>query len=390
MISAAIALVGVLVILYAWQLPPFTRQVQSTDNTYVRGQVTVISPQLSGYITEVRVQDFAWVRRDEVLMVIDQRIYRQRVHQAQAQLSMKRAALANNVQQRRSAQASVEQYRAEVKNAEAQALKAQLDLQRVENLVADGSLSLRERDASRASASQAAANIAQAAASLEKAKQDLQTVIVNRASLTADVANAQAALELTQIDLANTRIVAPRDGQLGQISVRQGAYVSTGTHLTSLVPEQMWIIANMKETQMARIRLGQRASFSVDALERATFSGVVESISPATGSEFSAISSDNATGNFVKIAQRIPVRVRIDHDNALYRRMRPGMSVEVNIETASTPATQEKAQVAPDTTPAPAGCTLASPDGTPAPLGATPAARDSTPDVSSAAEGVKH
>ncbi|AHF76074.1 HlyD family secretion protein [Sodalis praecaptivus] len=338
MISAAIALVGVLVILYAWQLPPFTRQVQSTDNAYVRGQVTVISPQLSGYITEVRVQDFAWVRRDEVLMVIDQRIYRQRVHQAQAQLLMKRAALDNNVQQRRSAQASVEQYQAEVINAEAQARKAKLDLQRVENLVADGSLSIRERDASRASASQAVANIAQAKASLEKAKQDLQTVIVNRASLAADVANAQAALELTQIDLANTRIVAPRDGQLGQISVRQGAYVSAGTHLTSLVPEQMWIIANMKETQMAGIRLGQRASFSVDALDHATFSGVVESISPATGSEFSAISSDNATGNFVKIAQRIPVRLRIDHDNALYRRLRPGMSVEVNIDTGSTPA----------------------------------------------------
>ncbi|CAK8737508.1 Colistin resistance protein EmrA [Sodalis praecaptivus] len=108
--------------------------------------------------------------------------------------------------------------------------------------------------------------------------------------------------------------------------------------MTSLVPEQMWIIANMKETQMAGIRLGQRASFSVDALDHATFSGVVESILPATGSEFSAISSDNATGNFVKIAQRIPVRLRIDHDNALYRRLRPGMSVEVNIDTGSTPA----------------------------------------------------
>lgn len=132
----------------------------------------------------------------------------------------------------------------------------------------------------------------------------------------------------------------------------------------------------MKETQMARIRLGQRASFSVDALDHATFNGVVESISPATGSEFSAISSDNATGNFVKIAQRILVRVHIDHDNALYRLLRPGMSVEVDIDTDSSPAVQERAQVDPDTTPA-------SPDG-------ASTAPDSTPAVSGAAEGVKH
>lgn len=339
MISAAIAVVGVLVILYAWQLPPFTRQVQSTENAYVRGQVTVISPQLNGYITEVRVQDFDRVHKGDLLMTIDQRIYQQRVHQAEAQLEMKKAALANNIQQRRSAEASVQQYQAEVLNAKAQAQKAQLDLKRVQDLVSDGSLSIRERDSSRASASQAAANIAQAAASLEKAKQDLQTVIVNRASMEADVTNSQAALELAQIDMTNTRIIAPRDGQLGQISVRQGAYVTAGTHLTSLVPDQMWIIANLKETQMADVHLGQRATFTVDALDHAKLSGVVENISPATGSEFSAISSDNATGNFVKIAQRIPVRIRIDSNNAVYQRLRPGMSVEVSIDTSTPPET---------------------------------------------------
>ncbi|TCV93014.1 HlyD family secretion protein [Biostraticola tofi] len=336
LVSVAIAVVGVLVILYAWQLPPFTRQVQSTDNAYVRGQVTVISPQLNGYVVQVNVQDFATVHQGDVLMTIDQRIYSQRVHQAEAQLAMKKAALANNIQQRLSSEAALARNQAAVTNAKAQAEKARLDLRRVEDLVSDGSLSLRERDAARASYSQAQADVAQATASLQMARQDIQTVVVNRASLQADVANAQAALELAQIDLANTRIIAPRDGQLGQISVREGAYVNAGTHLTSLVPDQMWVIANMKETQMAAIRLGQQANFTVDALDNAHFNGVVESISPATGSEFSAISADNATGNFVKISQRIPVRIAIEKDDRQqYQRLRPGMSVEVGIDTAS-------------------------------------------------------
>lgn len=143
-------------------------------------------------------------------------------------------------------------------------------------------------------------------------RQDLQSTIVNRDSLLADVANAKAALELAQIDLQNTRIIAPTDGQLGQISVRLGAYVTAGTHLTSLVPPQHWLIANLKETQLAQVRVGQPVTFTVDALNSEKFTGTVQSISPATGVEFSAISPDNATGNFVKIAQRIPVRIAVD------------------------------------------------------------------------------
>ena len=164
-------------------------------------------------------------------------------------------------------------------------------------------------------------------------RQDLQSTIVNRDALEADVASARAALELADIDLQNTRIVAPTDGQLGQISVRLGAYVSAGTHLTSLVPPQHWVIANMKETQLAHIRIGQAATFSVDALSGEKFSGVVQSISPATGVEFSAISPDNATGNFVKIAQRIPVRIAVDEGQKNSQHLRPGMSVQVTIDT---------------------------------------------------------
>ncbi|OON40749.1 multidrug transporter EmrA [Izhakiella australiensis] len=337
--GAGIAIIGVLVILYAWQLWPFTSQVQSTENAYVRGQVTFISPQVSGYVTTVDVQDYQPVRQGQRLMTIDDRIYRQRVHQAQAQLAMKKAALANNLQQRRSAEAVIVRNEAALENAKAQAVKSGLDLKRVENLVTDGSLSLRERDASRASNAQMVTSVAQAKATLNVSRQDLQTVIVNRASLDADVASAAAALELAQIDLNNTRIVAPQAGQLGQIAVRQGAYVSAGTRLTSLVPQAVWVVANFKETQLARIRTGLPASFTVDALNGERFDGEVEFISPAAGSEFSAISPDNATGNFVKIAQRIPVRIKVTSRNAAH--LRPGMSVEVRIDTAAKNRHQE-------------------------------------------------
>jgi multidrug resistance efflux pump len=334
--AAAIGIVGVLVILYAWQLPPFTRHSQFTDNAYVRGLTTFISPQVNGYITEVPVQDFVQVKKGDLIMQIDDRIYRQKVHQSQAQLAMKIAALNNNIQQRKSAEAVIKRNEAALASAKAQNQQSQADLKRVKALTSDGSLSIRERDAALATAAQGNASIAQALATLEMSQQDLQTTIVNRASLQADVENAKAALELAEIDLQNTRIVAPRDGQLGQISVRLGAYVSAGTHLTSLVPAQHWVIANIKETQLANLRIGQPVRFTVDALDGRAFHGRVQSISPATGVEFSAISPDNATGNFVKIAQRIPVRIEIEGKAEELARLRPGMSVQVNIDTRET------------------------------------------------------
>ena len=181
---------------------------------------------------------------------------------------------------------------------------------------------------------QTIAAVAQAQASLEIARQDLQTVIVNRGSLEAAVASAEAALELARIDLSNTRITAPRDGQLGQIGVRLGAYVNSGAQLMALVPKHLWVIANMKETQMNNVQVGQPVTFTVDALNHRKFRGTVQHISPATGSEFSLLQADNATGNFVKIAQRVPVRITVDPDQAESERLRPGLSVVVSIDTA--------------------------------------------------------
>ncbi|WP_449122190.1 HlyD family secretion protein [Pseudomonas viridiflava] len=331
----AVALAGVLIVLYAWQLPPFTSPIQSTENAQVRGQTTLISPQLSGYVYEVPVQDFQFVKTGDLLVRLDDRIYKQRLDQALAQLDVQKASLANNLQQRRSAEATIVQRQAQLQNTIAQSRKSAADLRRNQALVTDGSVSKSELDVTRAADAQASAAVAEAKATLQIAREDLQTVIVNRGSLEASVANAEAAIQLARIDLDNTRILAPRDGQLGQIGVRLGAYVNSGAQLMALVPERRWIIANMKETQMAGVRLGQSVNFTVDALDDQTMHGRVQRISPATGSEFSLLPADNATGNFVKISQRIPVRIVVDDNQPLLERLRPGMSVVVSIDTST-------------------------------------------------------
>ncbi|MDT3230688.1 HlyD family secretion protein [Pseudomonas synxantha] len=331
---AAIAIIGVLIVLYAWQLPPFSSAVETTENALVRGQVTIIGPQLSGYVFEVPVQDFQYVKAGDLLVRLDDRIYKQRLDQALAQLAVQKASLANVVQQRNSAEATIKLRQAALVDSQAQARKSTADLRRNEELISDGSVSKRELDVTRAANAQTIAAVAQAQASLEIARQDLQTVIVNRGSLEAAVASAEAAVELARIDLSNTRITAPRDGQLGQIGVRLGAYVNSGAQLMALVPKQLWVIANMKETQMDNVQVGQPVTFTVDALNHRKFHGTVQHISPATGSEFSLLQADNATGNFVKIAQRVPVRITVDPDQAESERLRPGLSVVVSIDTA--------------------------------------------------------
>ncbi len=329
---ASVAIVGVLVVLYAWRLPPFSSEIVTTENAVVRGQVTIIGPQLSGYVYEVPVQDFQSVKAGDLLVRLDDRIYKQRLNQALAQLEQQKASLANNLQQLKSAEAIITQKQAAIANSDAQARKSQADLRRNEELVRDGLVSRRELDVTRAADAQAVAVLAEARAALEISRQDPETVIVNRGSLQASVLSAEAAVELARIDLENTRVLAPRNGRLGQIGVRQGAYVNSGAQLMALVPDTLWV-ANMKETQMDKVRIGQPVSFTVDALSYLQLRGHVQRISPATGSEFALLQSDNATGNLVKIAQRVPVRITVDRDQDEARELRPGMSVVVSIDT---------------------------------------------------------
>ncbi|GAB3256730.1 HlyD family secretion protein [Chitinimonas naiadis] len=331
----ALALIAILLILAAWGLPPFANGVEATENAYVRGRTVVIAPQVSGYVVEVRVRDYEQVKAGQVLARIDDRIYRARVEQARSNLEAQLAALANSKQAHAARTAGLSAQQASHANAEAQLMRAQADMVRVEDLVKDGSVSVRERDQTLAALRQAQAQVRQAQAGQEIARQDIRTVDVGQGGLEAQVKAARAQLQLAEIDLGNTVIVAPEPGQLGEIGVRLGQYVTNGSQLMSMVPPERWIIANYKEAQTGRMAPGQAVTFTVDALNGETLRGQVERLSPATGAEFAVLKPDNATGNFVKVPQRIGVRIQIDPDQPKARLLRPGMSVEARVDTRS-------------------------------------------------------
>jgi multidrug resistance efflux pump len=343
----ATTIAGVLLVLYVWRLPPFRTRIESTENAYVRGNITVIAPKVDGYVAEVLVQDFVAVKAGQVLVRLDDRNYRQRLEQARATLAAQQANLANVVQSRRireaniaSANAAIATAQAQLTNTDAQLARTRTDDRRVGKLVRDGSVSQRERDQAEgalrqaeAAHKQAQAAIQQTRASFGAAEEERRSVIVNREAVAAAVEGARAAVQLAQIDLDNTVIRAPRDGHVGEIGVKLGQYVTPGTQLLALVPAQVWVVANFKESQTALMQPGQSATLRVDALADSELKGHVERIAPATGSEFSVIRPDNATGNFTKIAQRLPVRISVDADQAIADRLRPGMSVLVRVDT---------------------------------------------------------
>ena len=331
----AVGLVAIALVLYAWKLPPFQSAVVSTDDAYVRGQTTVISPQVTGYVTRVYVQDFEDVAAGKPLVQIDPRIYQQKVEQAHAQVMAAESNLHNNQQSLTSSQSTVLARNASIANAEAMLKKAQADMARVQELVGLGSLSPREGDQARAALQQAQAAVAEARAQKAVAEQGVKSTHVGKQGLQAAVAQAEAQAQLAQIDLDNTTIKAPQNGRLSEIGVKPGQLVNAGTQLMYLVPSHVWVVANFKETQTANIKVGQVAKVRVDALGGAELTGKVERIAPAAGSEFSVIRPDNATGNFVKVAQRIAVRIQIDPNQELAKRLSPGMSVEASVDTGS-------------------------------------------------------
>jgi multidrug resistance efflux pump len=279
------------------------------------------------------VQDFAEVKAGQILARIDDRIYRARVAQAEANVAAQEAALANSAQAKNARETATLSQDAAIANARAQLEKARADMRRADALVADGSISAREHDQTRAALLASEAALRQAEAGRAIGTQDVRTVVVGRAGLEAAVEAARAQLRLARIDLDNTLIRAPEAGQLSEIGVRNGAFVSPGTQLLFLVPRDAWVIANFKEAQTHNMRIGQSASFTVDALGDARLTGHIENLAPAAGSEFAVIKADNATGNFVKVAQRIAVRIRIDPGQAAAKRLRPGMSVDVTVNT---------------------------------------------------------
>ncbi|WP_213881831.1 HlyD family secretion protein [Pseudomonas sp. dw_358] len=330
---AVLTVIAVVVVLYIWRLPPFSDNGPYTDNAYVRGYVTTLAPEVSGRLIAIHVQDYERVHKGQLLAEIDPSTYQASVEQARADVDSAQSDLDNNVQSQATAVATLAARQASLASAMADAQRTQGDLRRAQALVADGGVSVQGRDTNLGSFRTAKASVGEAQANVRVAEASVRSEQVAAKGLAAKVQQAKAALDSANINLARTKIWAPSDGQLGRVEAHVGLLLSSGTTLFSLVSPERWVIADYKEAQTHGIAVGQSAHFSVDAVPGEDFHGVVERIAPATGSEFSAVTSDNGTGNFVKVPQRIGVRVNIPADQHWFDRLRPGMSVEITVDT---------------------------------------------------------
>ena len=290
----------------------FSRSHVSTDNAQVDGHIIPVLPKVGGFVAEVRVEENQTVKAGDTLVVLDDRDFRARLAQTEADL----AALLATVNSR----TRVGQAEAAVAQAQANAVKAAADLARIEPLAAQNVVSQQQLDAARAAAAAAQAQLAAAQAMLVGAD--------------ARVASARAARDQAALQLSYTRLTAPSNGVVSKKTVEIGQLVQPGQPLMSVVPlEDVWVTANLKETETADVTPGDSADITVDAYKGVHFRGHVESLSPATGAKFSLLPPDNATGNFTKVVQRIPVRIHLDGAPDTAHPLRPGMSVVATIKT---------------------------------------------------------
>lgn len=312
------------------------RFMVSTDDAYVRADTTTLGAKVAGYVASIEVPDNSYVRAGQVIARIDDGDYRLAVEAARDKVATQQATVGRIGRQIPAQEAQVEQARAQLVSAQAAATRAQSELERQQALA--------QRDfASRQTLEQAQANRDQANASVQSAQAAIDAALANVEVLRAQQQEAARTLKELQTaeakaerDLSFTEIRAPISGVIGNRAMHVGDYVQTGQRLASLVPlDDVYIDANFKETQLAGLRPGQPVDVSVDALPGHDITGTVESMSPASGSVFSLLPPDNATGNFTKIVQRLPVRIRVPADVAVQRLLRPGMSVVVSVNTKS-------------------------------------------------------
>ena len=300
--------------------------------------MTPLAAKSPGYVRAVPVNDFQKVRAGDLLVQIVDDDYRAQLDQAQAKVANAEAAIELIQQQRALQEAFVKQAEATIRATEADLTRYQLESIRQQGLVARaaGTPQLVEQAIDNETRTQATLDLNRA--QLEQQQQQLNVLESQIRQAQASLKAQQAARDLAQINLGYTRITAPADGMVGQRQVRPGQYVSLGTQVISLVPlPKVWVIANYKETQMTRIRVGQAARVTVDTFPGVILRGHVDSWSPASGAQFALLPPDNATGNFTKVVQRIPVKIVLDANPAIDDLLRPGMSVIATIDTTTTP-----------------------------------------------------
>ena len=326
---AAIALGAV-----AWTWATSSSDI-STDNAFVRGDITSLAPRVGGYVRSVEVEDNQAVKAGDVLFRIDDRDYRARVAQAEANVEAARARLANTDAESGLQRATIRQVAAQRQSALAELNLAAKASDRRRELIRSSAVSQAQVDESEAARTRAQAGVAAASAAVDAQRERITVLGTQREAAVAAVAQAEAARDLARIDLESTVVRAPVGGVVGNRQVRVGRLVAPGAPLLDIVPvDDVWLVANVKETQVAHVRPGQRARISIDGYPDCTFEGVVDSFAPGSGSAFSLLPADNATGNFIRVVQRVPVKIRLVN-NPLPGRIVPGLSARVEIETGS-------------------------------------------------------
>jgi membrane fusion protein (multidrug efflux system) len=323
---------------------------ESTDDAYISGDVTPLSAKVSGYIEKVAVGDYQTVRRGDLIAQIEDSDYHAALEQAEAGLAAAQATLANLANQKDIQRSLIRQAEATIEATTADLERYTLEAKRQHDLVRtfSGTQQLLEQadDNQKRTAAQLELNRAQ----YDQQKAQLASLDVQEKQLAAQVEAARAQVKLARNSLEYTRIVSPADGLVGQRQVRVGQFVNIGTQVIAVVPlPNIWVTANFKETQMTNVRAGNPATVAVDAFPDLALTGHVDSWSPGTGSTFALLPPDNATGNFTKVVQRVPVKIVLDPNRALGVLVRPGMSVEATVDTgrvaaaADTPARPQTA-----------------------------------------------
>lgn len=321
---------------------------QVTQDAFVAGDVTPLSAKVSGYIATVAVGDYQFVRKGDLIVEIEPSDYQAQLAFAQANLASSSASLANLANQRDVQRALVRQAEATITAAQADLVRSSLELTRQKRLL-DTRIASTEQLVEQADANEkrASAQLELSRAQLDQQNALLTGLDVQERLLAAQVKASEAQVSLAENNLNYTRIVAPADGLVGQRQVRAGQFVNVGTQVIAVVPlPNLWVTANYKETQLTNIRSGQAARVTVDAFPDVVLTGHVDSWAPGTGSTFALLPPDNATGNFTKVVQRIPVKVVLDANPVLGELVRPGMSVQATIDTGAGNASQSSSRAA--------------------------------------------
>ncbi len=331
---------------FGWNWWSEGRFIESTDNAAIDSDITVIAPKVAGYIATLPVAENQSVAKGEVILTLDDADFRAAVAAAAAGLAAKQAAVAEREAAIVQQAASLHELEAAVTSAEAERDRAAADLARYEKLMADQAASKQRYEQALSDQRKAEAALAQSQASLQSGQAQLSVLKASKLQADAEVQSAQADLDAAKLDLDNTVIRAPVDGVVGNRSAEVGAYLRAGSQAMVVVPlSAVYVVANFKETQIAEIRPGQSVTITVDAYPGLELRGRVESFAPASGSMFSLLPPENATGNFTKIVQRLPIRISLTLPPELAHQLMPGLSVEAAVDTRTGDQTQSLAEI---------------------------------------------